>query len=411
MRWLVVVATVLTALALPLTGRVLWVAYAPVGDDPVAQLRYLDSALDGDGAARMQSLFPEGELFTWVLTGVAAGRVAQDPQTSADDRAFARDLAERALTAVDAPAVADQFGPIPALEHGAFYRGWRLTLLDEIATWDDTAAARAATEAEAILTAVDASPTGWLDSYPGQAWPCDTVVALAAATTADPQAASPVVARWLERTDAARDPGTGLLAHQVDAAGRAVGGARGSSQSVIATFWPRLTGDPAATSAAWAAYTDTFVAGRLGMVGALEHPDGSGAGDVDSGPLVLGLSASASAVTQAAARANGDTALADRLDRQIELWGFPWQAGDQRTYLFDRLPVAVAFFVWADTTPAGPATSSATARPAWWALAVLPTLPAVAAWGTLALVTARRRRSPAVRQGSTVPADQPALTG
>ncbi|MDR3069382.1 MAG: hypothetical protein LBU50_07755 [Cellulomonas sp.] len=398
MRWLVVLATVLTVLALPFTGRVLWVAYGPVSDDPLAQLRYLDAALDRGGATTMQDLFPEGEFFTWVLSGVAAGRVAQDPDVSADDQAFARDLAERALTAVDEPAVAGQFGQVPELEHGVFYRGWRLTLLNEIAAWDEAAAARAAAEATAILAAVDASATGWVDAYPGQAWPCDTVVALAAATAADPQAAAPVVGRWLERTGDALDPATGLLAHQVDAAGRAVGGARGSSQSIIATFWPQLVGplvdqlvDPAA-STAWTAYSETFVARRLGVVGTLEHADGGGAGDVDSGPLVLGLSASASAVTQAAARANGDTALADRLNRQIELIAVPWQTGDRRTYLFGQVPVAVAFFVWADTTPVGEPVSSTAPRPAWWALAGLPALPAVAAWGALALVAGRRRR-------------------
>ncbi|MCL2422656.1 MAG: hypothetical protein FWD11_01985, partial [Micrococcales bacterium] len=219
MKWLTVVATVLTVAALPFTGRVLWVAYGPVGDSPVAQLRYLDTALHDGGAQQMQGLFPEGELFTWVLTGVAAGRVAQDQHVSATDRAFARDLAERALAAVDQPAVSARFGlsvQTPGeLEHGVFYRGWRLTLLNEIATWDPDAAERAATEAAAILAAVDANPTGWLQAYPDQRWPCDTVVALAAAAAADPQAAAPVVARWLARTGAAVDPATGMLSHRV----------------------------------------------------------------------------------------------------------------------------------------------------------------------------------------------------
>ena len=402
-------AAVLTVAALPFTGRVLWVAYGPVDDDPVAQLRYLDAALRDGGAEEMQGLFPEGEFFTWVLTGVAAGRVAQDPDVSAADRAFARDLAERALAAVDEPAVADRFGQgatsgtsteaAGGLEHGIFYRGWRLTLLDEIATWDDGAAARAGAEAGAILAAVDASPTGWVDSYPGQAWPCDQVVALAAATTADPQAAAPVVARWLARTGDALDPATGLLAHRVDRAGRADGGARGTSQSLVVTFWPQLSDDPAP----WASYTDTFVVSRLGAVGALEYPHGRGDSDVDSGPLVLGLSASASAVTQAAARANGDTALADRLNRQIELFALPWQTGDQRTYLFGRLPVAVAFFVWADTTPVGEGTSSAAPRPAWWALATLPALPALVVCAVLGAVSLRRHRRAGSRSEGLTP--------
>jgi len=397
-RWPVILAVVLTVLALPFTGRVAWVAVAPTGDDAVAQLRALASALDQGGAARMQSLFPEGEFFTWTLTGVAAARVAQEPGTSTGDREFARRLAGRALAAIDAPGVADRFGLGPqsgGLTHGAFYRGWRLTLLREIATWDPAAATRAGAEATAILDAVDASPSGWLDSYPGQAWPCDTVVALAAATTVDPGAAAPVVARWRGRIAAAYDPATGLLAHRVDAAGRAVEGARGSSQSIIAVFWPALSGD----TAFWPVYTDTFVARRLGVVGALEYHGGGGLGDVDSGPLVLGLSASASAVTQAAARAHGDAALADDLNREIELFGLPGRSGGGQTYLLGHLPVAAAFFIWADTTPMGQPMACPAPRPRWWWLAMLPLLPAAAVWAACAGVLIRRQNSRGRRVG------------
>ena len=388
-RWLIALGVVFTLLGLPFTGRVAWVAWAPVNDDPVAQLRALASALDDGGAAAMQSLFPEGEFFTWTLTGVAAARVAQNPAVRSEDRAFARALAEQALAAVDSPVVANRFLLGRSGEyvvHGVFYRGWRLTLLNEIAAWNTAAAARADAEATAILQTVDASATPWLDSYPGQAWPCDTVVALAAATATDPARAAPFVARWQTRIADAYDPATGLLAHRVDAAGRADGPSRGSSQSIIAAFWPTLSGgDPHP----WFDYVDTFLARRLGVVGVLEYHADRGPGDVDSGPLVLGLSASASAVTQAAARANGDTDLADRLNREMELFGLPWQAGGARTYLLGQLPVASAFFVWADTTPVGEPTASRAPRPAWWWLAALPLTPAAVVW--VAAVLLRRR--------------------
>jgi len=399
-RW-VVVAVVLTVLGLPFTGRVLWVAYGPVGDDPVAQLRYLDAALGEGGGQDMQGLFPEGEFFSWALTGVAAGRVARDETRPAGDREFARGLAARALEALDNPAVADRFGLSATeyadgpgrLRYGVFYRGWRLSLLNEMATWDPAAATLATSEAAAILTAVDSSPSGWLESYPDQFWPCDTVVALAAAATTDPAAAEPVVARWLARTGAATDPATGLIAHRVDDTGRSTSGARATSSSLIVAFWPSLLDDPAP----WSAYKKTFVTNRLGMTGALEYPPGTpaGAGDVDSGPLILGLSPVASAVTQAAARANGDTGLADQLNREIELLGMPWQPGNQRTYLFGQLLVAVAFFVWADTTALGGETEQSAPAAAWWALAAIPVVPAAAAWLMWALrppaAKARRR--------------------
>lgn len=74
----------------------------------------------------------------------------------------------------------------------------------------------------------------------------------------------------------------------------------------------------------WSRFVETFVVREAGLVGVREYPQGqSGAGDVDSGPLVLGVSASASVVTLAAARTVGDTRLVQALDREAELLGLP----------------------------------------------------------------------------------------
>jgi hypothetical protein len=339
-----------------------------------------------------------------------------------------------ALAALDAPAVAARFGEVTALEHGAFYRGWRLLLLGETAHWETSSldgadlsrrGQRAAIEAEQILAAVATSPTGYLESYPGRYWPCDTVVAVAAAKAMLPSAGTDrAVAEWVARvTDSTVSGPDALLPHEVDAEGGPVAGPRGSSQAIIQAFWPGLVG-PAQAADSWAAFYATFVDRRLGVVGVREHPSGQdGGGDVDSGPLLLGLSPSASAVSIAAARAAGDCApprgeqtlagppyLAETLDMEVELLGLPFVHGGKRTYLLGALPVAEAFFAWADTTPCAPhPPEPGLARPQWDRPVTLMGLwaAAPAAAGAAALAWGLRKRQQA---GGAAPGSAPSLS-
>src|SRR5690606_22226319 len=80
----------------------------------------------------------------------------------------------------------------------------------------------------------------FLEAYPGQAWPVDTVVAVSALALHDrilEPADRRVRERWVAEAEAAVDPRTGLLPHQV----RPVwSGARGSSQSLVQRFLPEI---------------------------------------------------------------------------------------------------------------------------------------------------------------------------
>ena len=169
-------------------------------------------------------------------------------------------------------------------------------------------------------------------------------------------------------------------------------GPRGSSQSIIQAFWPAVGRalDGRVDSAAWETFRRTFVVREAGLVGVREFPRGQdGPGDVDSGPLLLGVSASASAVTLAAARAVGDAELAADLGREAELLGLPLRWAGERRYALGLLPVGDAFLAWARTRPLelvpqiGGDTPSV--RP-WW-----PLLPAPFLVPVLALVLVGRR--------------------
>ncbi|CAO5244691.1 hypothetical protein [Frankia sp. AgKG'84/4] len=394
---MLVIATTLLA---GMTGRVLSVIAD--GSPDVAgvareELAYLRTSLDHGGGQRMQKLFPEGYFFTNVLYGLALTDLAA---AGHGDRRAEGAEATRVLGRLASPAGTAVFDRELSPSYGVFYTGWSLLLRAQTAALVEPAG-RAGDElsavadrlAGAVKMALDTGGSPFLLSYPGRSWPVDTVVAMAALRRADQVTGADhrgLVDRWLRRAEAFADPATGLLPHEADpVTGRGLGGARGSSQSIIQRFWPVL--DPAGAPASYQRFRSTFLTRRFGVVGVREYPRGvAGGGDVDSGPLVAGLSASATAVTIAAARAHGDQAVAVSLTHEADVFGLPFRWFGSRRYLGGCLPVADAFLVWARTTPLPMAGSNFAAAPmVWWpaVLLGLPWLGLAAAW----TLTVRRR--------------------
>lgn len=208
-----------------------------------------------------------------------------------------------------------------APQHGIFAAGWSFALAVAIARASDSDADRAVLRerADVVHSALTQPDSPFPASYPGQFWPCDSVVAAGALAQAIALLDLPWrqdLAAWRKRALAAADPDTGLLPHQVDDRAGAVTRARGSSQAVIQTFWPAVDGVVGVKDDQWQRFSDSFVTSKAGLVGILEYPAGTGGdADVDSGPLIFGVTLSASAVGLAAARANGDRDLAGRLTR------------------------------------------------------------------------------------------------
>ncbi|WP_135455221.1 hypothetical protein [Mycobacterium sp. DL99] len=352
-----VAATLVVVLGLASLVHVLYIGFGPLPDRAERQLGFLDAALASGRDTEMQGLFPEGEYFTRVLTGLAEAQVAA--RLGADPRSAGYlTRARTRLAAIETPESVAVFGNGMAPEHGIFAAGWSLALAVAIARASDSDADRAAMRERAhiVHSALRQSDSPFPASYPGQYWPCDSVVAAGALAEAISLLELPWredLAVWRKRALAAADPDTGLLPHQVDDRARALTGPRGSSQATIQTFWPAVDAVVGVKDDQWQRFSDRFVTSKAGLVGILEYPSGTGGdADVDSGPLIFGVSLSASAVGLAAARANGDRDLAGRLIRQVELIGVPVGLRTTR-YLFGALPVGDAFIVWARTVPEG----------------------------------------------------------
>jgi hypothetical protein len=195
--------------------------------------------------------------------------------------------------------------------------------------------------------------------------------------------------RWLDGVRQRLDPATGLMPHRVDAqTGAPADSARATSQSIIERFLVEI--DPDFAHAQYLRFRDQYLTWPLRLGPAVrEYPHGvDGPADVDSGPLPLGVSLSATVVTIGAAQVQGDAPLAAALANYGELLGAPIDTPWTKRYAFGLLPIGDAFLVWSKTArpwvarpPAAPPT-----RTAWWwrvplvsllvVLGVAPWLPA-----------------------------------
>ncbi|MFI7435629.1 hypothetical protein [Micromonospora haikouensis] len=437
-----VCALLLTAAALLGVARLVAPATAgPDGEPPgvARQLAFLRAALDDGAGEDAQAQFPEGWFFAHALYGLA--RVELGLRKPAGRRAGELREARWALARLESPAGTAPFDPGLTPAYGIFWQGWTNWLrggvlaLQPADRRDPAEVARFTEASAAIGAAFDASGTPYLAAYRGQAWPVDSTVAVASLRLHDallpsgalppdplrPAAPSPgapstevppgalprfagTVARWLDGVRQRLDPRTGLLPHRVDpATGAPAEVARATSQSVIQRFLVDV--DPAFARAQYLTFRDRFVASPLGLGPAVrEYPDGTaGPGDVDSGPLLLGVSLSATVVTLGAAQSQGDAALAGALGNYGDLVGLPVDTPTTRRYAFGVLPVGDAFLAWSKTARPWvadqPDPPPATVR-WWWRLPLLAALLLVGALGWLpelirsAARAARRRRPP-----------------
>lgn len=224
--------------------------------------------------------------------------------------------------------------------HGHAYLAYPALAVGMARLLDPAFPAAKAREHDALIAAYErrmlASPTGLIETYPGEAYPTDCA-AVAGAIAVHGRVTGTdhtrVLARWAELVQRKQiDPASGFVIQRMGAAdGRAHDVPRGSGTALGAYF---------------AGFADRAVARRLDDAlfrhestlfgfGAVDEyaPGTSGRGDVDSGPVVLGVSVTATGCALAAARASGRRDDFERLYRSTELLGAPVVEGDRRRFL------------------------------------------------------------------------------
>ena len=181
------------------------------------------------------------------------------------------------------------------------------------------------------------SPHGVIETYPGEVYPVDNAAVVAslsihgAVTGADHGMA---LAKWEDNFESFRDPDTGLLFQSVlYDNGQAVDQPRGSGTGLAAYFLSFC--DPDKSKALYEASRAELHGSLLGFSALREYPRGvEGRGDIDSGPVILGLSISSTGFAIAGSRAHGDEETFSSLWATAYLFGAPVDRDDARHFAF-----------------------------------------------------------------------------
>ncbi|MFI6695516.1 hypothetical protein ACIBLA_27965 [Streptomyces sp. NPDC050433] len=399
-----VVAVLVSGCALLGVVRVVAPATGGVDGEPGGvrgQLAFIRAALDEGAGDEAQQQFPEGYFFLHALYGLSWVEWGmREPVGEARDEALRE--ARWALARLDSAAGRAAFSPGLTPSYGVFYRGWTnwlrggTLMLRPDGERDPAQVRRFAADSAALGAAFEESASPYLTAYPGQAWPVDSTVAVASLRLHDtllPARFGGTVDRWLDGVRQRLDPRTGLLPHRVSPdTGEPVEVARGTSQSIIQRFLVDI--DPAFAREQYTRFRERYVVTPLGLGPTTrEYPEGrDGPADVDSGPLPLGVSLSATVVTLGAAQVQGDASLAEGIANYGELLGVPVSTPWTKRYAFGLVPIGDAFVAWSKT--ARPWVTEPPEPPpahlsSWWRLPLLSLLLLI---GVVPWVPALRRQ-------------------
>jgi hypothetical protein len=346
-----------------------WPTYRPPNRANVRlRLNYLERVIE-EGAApptalgKLTQLNPEWGLFalsfsTYALTNLAA----QQPDLRAEAAATIGQAIAVALTPPLRQPFADvrpTAGHAPSLPSSVLYLGHLNLMLGCHRQLVPNSPYRHLHDSlsAALAARYQQEPAGNLASYPHLRWLPDNTVALASLALHSQLTGSPhaeAARRWVATAKTRwLDPQTGLLASQVDAQGRPTERPRGSMLGWSIWFIARFD-----TVFARQQYQRYQVAHSTNL-GALrlyrEQPGDyrTGAGDVDSGPLILGYGIPATAFAFADAVALRDYRNAQRLRRVIGLGSREIREGNELRYgvrlvSLEVNPLSEALLLWAD---------------------------------------------------------------
>jgi hypothetical protein len=221
--------------------------------------------------------------------------------------------------------------------------------------------------APAIARKIARAPCGIAETYPGELYLPDNAVALAALALAERAGIAPAepalsARNLLEKIEKKyADPTTGLLPFRLTPACASTGELRASGAAWSLLYLAHV--DEAHALQGYEALRKNFLDQPVpGLLGVREWPRGvDRSGDVDSGPLALGLSPAATGFTVALARRAGDQGTLRGLLDTAELAGFSLSWRGRRGYL--TAPLVGDAILLAARAPLRPAMPSSSPSP------------------------------------------------
>lgn len=289
----------------------------------------------------------EWALVTLSMTALSIGGLAQQfPDAAGTSQAELESIAERALTSEIAAFDTERWqqaalstlhspsGHIGYLGHLALILAVRETCFP-----GGRHRALLAQLARALTRKLAQAPCGLAETYPGELYVPDNAVAMAALALAARAGLAPDISAGLLRTLQARYASAPrhLLPFRVDSNCKARDSDRASGATWNLLYLALV--DPDLLRNRYPSLLDSFLDCPIpGIWGFREWPRGvARGGDIDSGPLVLGLSPAATGFAIASARRMGDAHTMQQLLDTAELAGFSIEFSDRRRYLLAPL--------------------------------------------------------------------------
>jgi hypothetical protein len=228
-------------------------------------------------------------------------------------------------------------------DHGHAYLAYAALALGMARLVDPAFPAELARPHDALIAAYErrllASPTGLIETYPHEAYPTD-VAAVAAAIAVHGRvthaAHDAVLHHWAERVRAVQiDAASGLVIQRMDARSGAPHDAPRGSGTGLAAYFAGFADRSVAAQLADGVQRQLAI--HLGFGAIREYVAGrdgghGGQGDIDSGPVVLGVSVSATGFALAPMRAFGHAETFRALYRTVDLFGLPVADGERRRF-------------------------------------------------------------------------------
>jgi hypothetical protein len=189
----------------------------------------------------------------------------------------------------------------------------------------------------ALTRRIEASPIGFIETYPGEVYPVDNTAAYAAIALHARATRRPMPDAVKRGLDAIRnrgiEPASGLLYQAVQLAdGKPRDSARASGTALAAYFLAYA--DEGTSAALFRALGKEQFRTVLGFGAVLEYAEsrGDGRGDVDSGPIAFGFGVSATGFALGASRVHGDKEMFRSLYATAHLFGAPFEEKGTRTH-------------------------------------------------------------------------------
>jgi hypothetical protein len=188
---------------------------------------------------------------------------------------------------------------------------------------------------DALARRLAAAPHGLFETYPGEAYPPDMAmvagsIALHDCAVGRPE--RPFMPVWRAAFTRYIDRDSGLLYQTASAASGATAGAPRGSGAAISAYALSFADEQLSRQLYDGLRRQQVSVLGFGMM--REYPSGyAGTGDIDSGPVLLGVGVSATGFALAAARLYGDRRLFTELYRTVDLFGVPLSDSKGRHFM------------------------------------------------------------------------------